>query len=93
VLLFKVTSSGVRLLPRHIPQPSWVYNRDQIKRARRLYLETGLQTFGVTSSTHTEGRERERRRRGKRREKKGERPLAADSSFFFPLRAVVVCFV
>jgi len=42
-----VSPTGVRFLPRHVPQPAWVYQRDQLKRARRLYLETGQYVFGV----------------------------------------------
>lgn len=42
-----VSPSGVRYLPRHVPQPSWIYDRDQLKRMRRFYLETGLHMAGV----------------------------------------------
>jgi hypothetical protein len=42
-----VSPSGVRFLPRHVPQPAWVYQRDQLKRARRHFLETGQYVWGV----------------------------------------------
>lgn len=48
-------SATYKFLPRHVPQPSWMYNRAALKRIRRFYLETGLTlpgvpTFGMQST-------------------------------------------
>lgn len=42
-----VSSTGIRWLPRHIPQPSWTYDRENLKRMRRLQLETGYAQIGI----------------------------------------------
>lgn len=50
-----LSSATYNFIPRHVPQPSWMYNRAALKRIRRFYLETGLTlpgvpTFGMQSS-------------------------------------------
>lgn len=42
-----VSPKGVRYIPRHVPQPAWVYEPEQIKRMRRFQLETGIHLVGM----------------------------------------------
>jgi hypothetical protein len=40
-------TDGVQDLPAHVPMPSWIHKRDQLKRLRRHFLETGQYQMGV----------------------------------------------